>query len=137
MKFMTVLLFAFLFIVCWVLGLITWIRIIIVNKKNKNELTIKAPTIFYSIGLRVNTYSVSKATTDGINLIKMLFSFGGIQNTRNFVNGFADLLKIEEMADIQQKRRIEKLIKLFSLFSKIWILGLVSILLAFLLSLGN
>ena len=132
---MVLLLFVFLFIICWILGLITWIRIVILNKKIKIELAQKYPTTLYSVGLRGNVYSNKKATINGVNLLKMIFSFGGIQNTRNFVNGFADLTKIEEMADVQLKNRIGKLIKLLSQFFKVFIIGFVSILFGFLLSL--
>lgn len=130
---MNVLLFVSLFITCWVLGMITWIRIVILNKKIKTELAQKAPTITYSMGLGIKTNSVSEVTTAGINLFKVIFSFGAIQNTRNFVNGFADIKKIEQLADIHLQSRFEKLIRLFSFYFKIWFIGFISIIIGFLL----
>lgn len=134
---MIVLLLVLLFIICWILGLITWIRIMILIKNIKNDLAEKAPTLTYSLGLEIKTNAVSQIKTSGIKLLKMYFSFGSIQNTRNFVNCFADLQEIEGLGDIHLQIRIEKLIKLFSLFSKIWIIGFISILFGFLYSQSN
>ncbi len=134
---MIVLLLASLFIVCWVLGMITWVRIVILNKNIKKGLAKKVPTSTYSLGFGIKTFSTSQITTSGIKLFKMYISFGAIQNTRNFVNCFFKLKEIEELGDIHLQIKVTKLIKLFSFFSKIWTIGFISILFGFLLSLGN
>jgi hypothetical protein len=123
---------ALIFVLCWILGMITWVRIVILNRQLKTELAQKAPSLNRSPGFDINSYSISQITISGLHLFRMFISFGTTQKTRSFVNNFFDLEAIGKLTDTQLNRRIDTLIKLFSLYARTWLLGILSILVGFL-----
>lgn len=123
---------ALIFIICWIAGLIYWLRIVFLSKIIKNELNLNYPDIKYSIGISAKNQLKPIVKSGAKRLMKMMLSFGSEKESRHFVEIFVDINAIEKLDNKKLNDRINKFVKLFSIFSRTWIIGIISILIALL-----
>ncbi|PWH85263.1 hypothetical protein [Brumimicrobium oceani] len=131
---MTGISFAFVFLICWVIGMVTMLRIAVVKKKINSELASIPTQYTHTASTNPLAQSTDKIGSSSTHFLRMIINFGSIKFTRKYVNSLINLSAIERLNHQAISIKTEKLIKLFSLFSRVWIIGIAAVFLAFILS---
>lgn len=101
------------------------------NKSKLNEtIKRKYPNLRNSLSFEMGTISRKQINSASISLIKMFLSFGSKTKSKKFWNNYIDVQAIENTKDDEVKRLLDRSIRLMSNFSKVWIIMMVSFLLA-------
>ncbi|RYM35450.1 hypothetical protein ERX46_00220 [Brumimicrobium glaciale] len=131
---MTGIILAFVFLICWLIGMVTMLRIALIKKKINSELVSIPPRYTYTPNTNPLAQSSDKVGSSATHFLRMIINFGSIKFTRYYVNSLINLSEIERLNHQGISIKTEKLIKLFSLFSRVWVIGIVAVFLAFILS---
>ncbi|RFC54218.1 hypothetical protein DXU93_09535 [Brumimicrobium aurantiacum] len=110
------------------------LRIAVIKKKINSDLAGIGPRLNNPMNTSSLTQSTDKIKSSSSYFLKMITNFGSSKHTRNYVNSLIKLSEIEQLNDSEISLKIDKFIKLFSLFSRVWVIAMLSILLAFVFS---
>lgn len=77
--------FAFLFIVCWTLGIVFGIRMAIIGSKLKGIIQTHYPFLRFTFGFSMRAIPLPKMATGSIAMIGMLFTAGSKQSVLSWL----------------------------------------------------
>ena len=128
---MTALIFVLLFLICWFALMINWIKLMIVKTRLRKDLNSKYPELTNNLSFNSEGLIPNKVVEGSSIVFKYLISLGSTKASIKYVSFFVDIEKIVQTKDLQLIKQMEKLIRLNSIFPKIWIAMIASLILAF------
>lgn len=119
--------FAFLFIICWLLGIINWIRMSIVGAKLKAVLQTYYPFLRFTFGFSMRGIPLSKMATGSIAMIGMLLTAGARQSVISWLDAFMDVDKISTLPNPSVNKYFNQLVRIIGIWVKAFVGMFVSI----------
>lgn len=126
--------FAFLFIVCWIIGMVYGIRIAIISSKLKGVLKTYYPFLRFTFGFSTRGIPLPKIATGSIAMIGMLFTAGAKQSVLTWLEAFMDVERIQNTSNPSVNKYFNRLVRSIGIWVKAFIGMFISIGLARLLN---
>lgn len=121
-------LFGFMFIVCWVLLMVSLILTLITQTKLKKTLKAQAPNVRNNLKFGFSSLNDNTALDSPFGIFKVLLSFGNKVKVRSFLNQFFDIDSVDNLDNQQIKDLSNKLINLFSKSIRLWAIAIFLVL---------
>lgn len=118
------------FIICWLALMVNFIIMAFTKSKLNKGLKKRLPKVRRNLNMQDSNFSFSHVKSSSIDLIKMFFNFGSKEGSTIYYNNFVDVQAIVDSKDNELKRLLNKSIRVTSRFVKIWIVMVISLLLA-------
>ena len=128
---MTAILFVILLLVCWIALLFNWIKLMRVKTMLRKNLEKNHPEIRNNLSFRSGVIIPTNLAEGASSFLNLIISIGSTKGYRRFVNSFVDIEKIEQTNDLNLNKQINRLIRLNSIFLRIWITMFTSLIVAF------
>jgi len=119
--------FAFLFIVCWLLSIIYWIRMSIISSKLKGVLQTYYPFLRFTFGFSMRGIPLTKMATGSIAMVGMFFTAGAKQSVLSWLDAFMDVERIQNTSNPSVNKYFNQLVRTIGVWVKAFVGMFVSI----------
>lgn len=123
--------FAFLFVVAILSGLVITIIASINKSRLRKLLNQNHPEINHNLGLSEFNFGKTLGIKSSKSFLNLFLSFGSKKLSKEFWKSFVDVEAVYETNDEVAKVLVTKSINLMSLYVKVWITGMLMLLIAF------